>query len=678
MKTNKAEGEKRSTEMLLSSFGSTWVLITTVLLLQPLNGMSLKEPSQPIPSIEFNDLKKLVEDDSAGEDTFAFLKDGGGKLGAFSVSHLPSGGSGLTFASSVASVRSKAPACLGSDSSLPSVSLSDGSTRRTFATETRTFPACLFKELEDVADAFDELEAVVSQLLKKVAGRDLGFVSGETGKFSPLSSAPHKDHLHLYKKKAKTPSSFSSHWRHTESFHAAAGKEEESKGDLGDYLIPFHVDNGIFLIITNFPEHPLMVRLSDGSNTTVPDESAEVLVLLGRGLTDWLLQEKELRKSFFAVPHAVSSMNIGSLTYRMVYARMKVMPHDAVPSAAGEKESVEGELTLKTFRDFFMGKEEKGGGWKDSQVCSADLSERDPWVKAMDSNCAKGEAYCWMGCYPLPSACPSVDDAVCFSRVTNITCSTEPEGRPMDPTCQWECKPDDPAKYKISNYCNGKMDMLMFGFDVSGNKQNPCIVLFVEAWTLNTRAKFAAGCVGVMLLGFVIEALIALRRNLIRKKFTMLNIRAVPRKALALFLFSLNLTLGYLAMLVAMTYSIELFFFVILGLLIGHGVFNLNIAVGESIDPCCASQNDVTNRKKEVDRNYHVDQNLDPSSRDRDTLLMINSPSNIQSPVSNGTCCTKRDLELNVSPAQTGSENANRVIALQSSEVVELRPSQNC
>ncbi len=663
--------------MPLSSFQSTWVLITTVLLLQSPKGMSSNEPLQAIPSINFNDLKKLAEDNSIREDVFAFLKDGGGKLGAFSVSDLPSGGSGSSFSSSVASVRSKAPACMGSDSSLPYVSLSDGSMRRTFATETRTFPACLYEELENMADAFDKLEAVVSRLLKQVAGRDLGFISGESGEFRSLSSAPYKDHLHLYKKKAK-PSSFSTHWRHAESFHAAAG-EEKSKGDFGDYLVPFHVDNGIFLIITNFPEHPLMVRLSDGSNVTVPDKKAEVLVLLGRGLTDWLLQKEkgELRKSFFAVPHAVSSMNIGSLTYRTVYARMKVMPHDAVPSVAGEKESAEGESSLKTFHDFFMAKEEKGGGWKDSQVCSADLSERDSWVKAMDSNCAKGEAYCWMGCYPLPSACPSVDNAVCFSRVTNITCSTEPEGRPMDPTCQWECKPES-AKYKISDYCNGKMDMLMFGFDISGNKKNPCIVLFVDAWTLNTRAKFVAGCVGVMLLGIVIEALIALRRNLIRKKFTMLNVRAVPRKALALFLFGLNLTLGYLAMLVAMTYSIELFFFVILGLLIGHGMFNLNTAIGESIDPCCASQNDVTKRKNEVDRNYHVNQNLDPSSRDGDTLrvLMINSTTNIHSPVSNGTSRIKRttsDLELNVCPAQKGSENANRVIVLQSSEVSELR-----
>ena len=58
--------------------------------------------------------------------------------------------------------------------------------------------------------------------------------------------------------------------------------------------------------------------------------------------------------------------------------------------------------------------------------------------------------------------------------------------------------------------------------------------------------------------------------------------------------FGLNLILGYLAMLVAMTYSIELFCCVVIGLCLGHFVFNTKSAVGESIDPCCASQHGPT------------------------------------------------------------------------------------
>jgi len=55
-------------------------------------------------------------------------------------------------------------------------------------------------------------------------------------------------------------------------------------------------------------------------------------------------------------------------------------------------------------------------------------------------------------------------------------------------------------------------------------------------------------------------------------------------------LFALNIGSGYLAMLVAMTYSVELFICMVLGLVMGHAIFNTEAAVGESVDPCCASQ----------------------------------------------------------------------------------------
>ena len=43
-------------------------------------------------------------------------------------------------------------------------------------------------------------------------------------------------------------------------------------------------------------------------------------------------------------------------------------------------------------------------------------------------------------------------------------------------------------------------------------------------------------------------------------------------------------------MLVAMTYSIELFIFGVVGLMLGNFVFNTKTPIGESVDPCCASQ----------------------------------------------------------------------------------------
>ena len=74
------------------------------------------------------------------------------------------------------------------------------------------------------------------------------------------------------------------------------------------------------------------------------------------------------------------------------------------------------------------------------------------WRDAMDAMCDEGEAYCWMGCRALPRACPSPDLATCFSQKNNLTCSTEPNGKPMDPACKWECNPEndnDRAAYKV-------------------------------------------------------------------------------------------------------------------------------------------------------------------------------------------------------------------------------------
>ena len=67
-----------------------------------------------------------------------------------------------------------------------------------------------------------------------------------------------------------------------------------------------------------------------------------------------------------------------------------------------------------------------------------------------------------------------------------------------------------------------------------------------------------------------------------------------------------------------MTYSVELFICMILGLVIGHGIFNTGTntasassrntnqltflsgaAVGESVDPCCASQAATNDSKHE-------------------------------------------------------------------------------
>ena len=172
----------------------------------------------------------------------------------------------------------------------------------------------------------------------------------------------------------------------------------------------------------------------------------------------------------------------------------------------------------------------------------------------------------------------------------------------MDKTCKWECKDNERGDGDDlkNDFCNGATDMYMSGFEAAGvDKRNPCVILFISSWTLDSRPKFIIACFGVAVMGFLIELLICARRRLTsRKRLSpyLLAPRPSIRQWTSIVLFGVNLFLGYLAMLVAMTYSVELFFCVIIGLMVGHACFNSKAAVGETVDPCCApSQNPICN-----------------------------------------------------------------------------------
>jgi hypothetical protein len=130
------------------------------------------------------------------------------------------------------------------------------------------------------------------------------------------------------------------------------------------FLVPFHIDNGLFLLLTPFPSPSLLVKLSNGATVdTAGLASDTVLVLVGRGLTDWLLQRQPV--DLFAVPHAVPSMS-GSLTvHRSVLARMKVAPQTAVPALETSSKHI-------TFGDIFF---ETAPTKQMDDLCTGSVSE---------------------------------------------------------------------------------------------------------------------------------------------------------------------------------------------------------------------------------------------------------------------------------------------------------------
>ena len=69
-----------------------------------------------------------------------------------------------------------------------------------------------------------------------IHGKIIRYLTGEA--VVPLTSAPHLDHIHVYE------------------------GSSEAKGDVASF--PYHVDNGLFLIITPSEEQPLLVKDVNG------------------------------------------------------------------------------------------------------------------------------------------------------------------------------------------------------------------------------------------------------------------------------------------------------------------------------------------------------------------------------------------------------------------------------
>ena len=64
----------------------------------------------------------------------------------------------------------------------------------------------------------------------------------------------------------------------------------------------------------------------------------------------------------------------------------------------------------------------------------------DHYSEATKTTCNEGEAYCWMGCCPIPNCGPN-EEMICYSIEHNFFCCDDPNETctTMDPTCKWEC-----------------------------------------------------------------------------------------------------------------------------------------------------------------------------------------------------------------------------------------------
>ena len=142
------------------------------------------------------------------------------------------------------------------------------------------------------------------------------------------------------------------------------------------------------------------------------------------------------------------------------------------------------------------------------------------------------------------------------------------------------------------SFCKGAMDMNMDGFSSMFDDDPMCINFLFRTWTLDNRTKFAFACIGSCLMGLSVEFLTRSRRLLKEMPPADGAVMDTRRRhnACLLGLYAVQVIIGYAVMLVIMTYNVELFICTIMGLIIGHGFFNLNAPVLDSTDACCSYQ----------------------------------------------------------------------------------------
>jgi len=480
--------------------------------------------------------------------------------GAFAITNLDP-----SYAIAVRQIKSKAPECL-EQLKFPQFYLPDGSQRRTFAresTQTSHYPSCIREESESISAQMTHVDNLMSRLITSIAGeKSLVWREGKGGEEKNFASTNFKEHIHVY-------------------------KPMEGGVNAGVFAAPFHTDNGLLLMVTPFQEHPLQIKNRAGdyvSTASVAEDS--LLVLIANGLPHWLLQGTKASDKFFSVPHAVPSIN-NELLSRVVFARMKVVPGESFPTNAEIGKANQ----INTFKQFFH----DGPGVGSTELCPLERPQYQALAmqtrsveKQMHEQCKEGEAWCWMNCLPVPQEPCANKTLVCTNQYDKPCCTDDNmDGECMDQSCAWK----QPCEKMGDVFCQpgSGTDMYMQGFVTSGKAKEACVILLFNSWVLNSREKFAIGCVGVIFLGIAIEAMLCLRR-LLQSGKVLRRLRGLSRRGAIIFLFALNIASGYLAMLVAMTYSVELFICMVVGLVAGHAFFNSEAPVGESVDPCCASQ----------------------------------------------------------------------------------------
>ncbi len=401
------------------------------------------------------------------------------------------------------------------------------------------------------------------------------------------------------------------HGEHLEHLHAYYSADKASKAQASSAAtLDYHVDAGMMIAMTTgyysnaeaSPQSGLYMKLIDGSRVKAEADDDALILLMGEGAAKWL--NPVFGKPFRALPHAlIADLPVGGGASRSWYGKMYLPPADAViPETQGmsfkqfhqvesDHSSVLNKVTQETDQSSLQELL--------PAACGGEVGRR--YLLAMTEACPSNQIWCWAQCMDVGDL-PCGNDAVCWDSHANVIsngdnhCMTAgvPGGY-----CYPVCPNTTLSNSTYSGYCYGEgTSMFMQGFvsivsEGTGNTE--CVNLLFQEWTLDSQIKYGFACFGVFVMCFAIQFMTKFRSTHVDSflspmfqgsKATAAYYPLIKRTVNTI-LFGVQITLSYFAMLVAMTYSVELFCMVCVGLTAGYAVFHSESSKGQISDPCC-------------------------------------------------------------------------------------------
>ena len=418
---------------------------------------------------------------------------------------------------------------------------------------------------------------------------------------------------------------------HLEHLHAyfsppaSSSSRPKTESSLVPATVELHTDGGLLIAMTSGlytftggaeqgPEEGLYLSLpSAGDNKNQPllrvrsqDAQDNVVYLVGEAGSKWLAPV--LGRPLRAVPHKlVASMSPDTGSTRAWYGKMYLPPADAVVAPASQSYAavrLQVNRALSGRGNATATAPQKGSHSSSSLPAACGPDQYLTSSTQCTADDGTSGVYCWMTCMSV-SSLDCGNTAVCYDSAT----SSVNNGNTM---CQSTCSLKCPNWYVPegadngsgsasgagnNGYCYGLGSiMVMEGFtsQALAGTAAPCMNYLFPAWTLSGPLKFGLACVGTFFLGILMHWVTKLRLAVGLWK----DRQSVHRKACLCLLYLVNTMLGYFLMLLAMTYSTELFGMVLAGLTVGYGLFVVDRQVQPtSTDPCCGDEEVAVDRK---------------------------------------------------------------------------------